>query len=256
MTARRRSIMSKKLENEVAQGSAESVSALTATQELVRKARRYHRLRFWRQFWFWSAVILAAAFCWPAESLLVAMQDPVCRGLQACAIAPNQILNALPVLFLVLFAAFHLAKEYQSGIDWRDAVSRVGSLAKHEVVTLGFADFFDIYIRSKRRSYQLLVTGLLALAYGAVGGWQAARAGFLFGSFGIVTVLELMLGCVLLAMSYRIARGYLPGQIVAENTLLLCTIALQKDINIAEAREIVAKDISQFVERKPWWFYN
>jgi hypothetical protein len=48
----------------------------------------------------------------------------------------------------------------------------------------------------------------------------------------------------------------LPGEIVVRNTLLLCTIALQKDINIPEAHEIVVRDIQEFVERKPWWFFN
>lgn len=242
--------------NDAAGGEVEPASSFSATRALIRKARDYHRLRFWRQFSFWSVTLGAAAVCYPVEKWLTAAPDTSCTTLATCVVTAHVVLDALPALILLIFLIYHLAREYQAGIDWRDAVKSIGSFAKHEVVTQGFDDFFDIYIRSKRRSYHLLSAGLLALAYGGVGGWLAAGHGAATAPLMIVAMAEVVLAGAMLLMSYKIARNYLPGQIVVEHILLLCTIALQKDINIAEAREIVARDMRQFIERKPWWFYN
>ncbi|MGA7673703.1 MAG: hypothetical protein WCA78_01495 [Rhizomicrobium sp.] len=234
-----------------------SVPSHTPTHDLIRKARQYHRARFRTQFYFWFFVIFWSVICFPFVSWTMA--DPTgvaCRSAGSCLFSIYGLLNAVPSAFLVLYLINDYRQDYYSHIDWKNAINMVGSLAKYEVVTEGFADFFDIYIRSKRRSYKLLALGLLGLTFGVVRATVMMHNGVGHHIFGIFVLAEIFSGLALLFLSFWIAQRYLPGYIVAENTLLLCTIALQKDINIPQAREIVAKDLRQFVERKPWWFYN
>ena len=202
-------------------------------------------------------MIFLAAFSYPLMTwLMTGAANTACNLTHSCLSNAHPLLNIVPSALFALFLAYHVGRDVKSKIDWRYAVSRVGRLAKHEEVTEGFADFFDIYIRSKRRSYHLLSAGLLALVFGAVRIYVIVHNGMYTGFFWGVAGTEIFIGLLSLFMSFVVARYYLPGEIVAENTLLLCTLALQKDINIEKAREIVANDIKQFVERKPWWFFN
>ncbi len=229
----------------------------TPTHDLLRNARRYHAARFRLQFYFWSFVIITSVVCYPLVSFTMANPTGVaCHSAGSCLFSVYGLINAVPAAVLIYCFFRNYFQDYYSHIDWNNAVNMVGNLAQHDVVTQGFADFFDIYIRSKRRSYQLLAIGLLGLTYGAVRIYVIVHEGAGYPVFWIFVAAEIAFGFALLILSFWIARRYLPGRIVAYNTLLLCTIALQKDINIDKAREIVDKDLRQFIELKPWWFYN
>ena len=237
-----------------------SAESRTPTSSQHRRAKSYHWARFVRQFSFWGLVIGAAAASYPIMNWTMNASAEVCHSARSCLVSGYYLANVVPTLFFIIFLVYHIVGEIKSDIVWRNAVKGVGNLMKHEVVIEGFVDFFDVYIRSKRRSYHLLTVGLLALAVGLAGICVIESSEFNIGIFWPIVLLDVLLGGVLVLLSNMIARAYLPGEIVVVNTLMLSvferTIALQKDINIDKAREVVEKDIQKFVERKPWWFFN
>ena len=221
-----------------------------------RKAKRRHWSHYRDQALAWAFVILLAVLSYP---LMRAYQQ---HFLSACRAGPSPLGMcvahylgmALPSLALLYFLGWCSVFNYLSLQKWAVALSNAQQTISPQNVTKGYTDLFNIYMRTKRRSYLLAGWGVLGIVYAVVG--TALNIGDSAPAlFWMLQFFEVLLGVVLILFGYKMGSIYLPGDVIVRHTLALSIFAISDVNNVEEARLQAEKDAAQFVRDNPWWFY-
>jgi hypothetical protein len=220
-----------------------------------RKAKQRHRSHYRDQFLAWAAVIVLAAASWPLELVYRHHFLAPCRfGASSIGLCTGHYLGlAVPAVALAVFLAWCVAFYYLSLQKWAVALSNAQQTISPRNVTKGYTDMFNIYMRTKRRSYLLAGWGTLAIVYAIVA--TILNIGDAPPLFWSAQVLQVLLGVVLILFGYKMGSVYLPGDVIVRHTLALSIFAISDVNNVEEARLQAEKDAAQFVRDNPWWFY-
>jgi hypothetical protein len=221
-----------------------------------RKAKQRHRSHYRDQALAWAFVIVLAVLSYPLQYTYQQHFLAACRvGPSPLALCMAHYLGlALPSLGLFAFLVWCGAFNYLSLQKWAVALSNAQQTISPQNVTKGYTDLFNIFMRTKRRSYLLAGWGVLAFVYALVGtiiniGVSAPAL------FWLMQLVEVLFGVVLILFGYKMGSIYLPGDVIVRHTLALSIFAISDVNNVEEARLQAEKDAAQFVRDNPWWFY-
>ncbi|MGA7673936.1 MAG: hypothetical protein WCA78_02690 [Rhizomicrobium sp.] len=231
---------------------------LTTAQEheaARKKAKQRHRSHYRDQAVAWATVIVLAALSYPLQLVYrhsyFGSCDIVSSLSAACAIHHAGLVLPSVVLFAILIRNgfyHHFSKQ-----DWQVAIGNAQQTINPRNVTKGYTDLFNLYMRTKRRSYLLAGWGMLAFVYVIVG--TIVNWGEVTPSLYWAQACEAALGVALFVFGYYMGSTYLPGDVIVRHQLALSIFAISDVTNVDDARLHAERDAEQFVRDNPWWFY-
>jgi hypothetical protein len=244
---------------DAANAAPDSQAALTPREAFERdrrNARRRHLTHYGDQAGSWAIVIALAALSVPLGLAYRLHYLAPCQFAsdQFATCAVHYVGMVLPSLVLLLMLLWNLVYYHNKHNDWKVAIGNAQQLISAHNVTNGFTDLFNLYMRTKRRSYLLAGWGMLAIVYVVVGIVLNLKedAPTLFW---ISLVFEAGFGLALLVFGYYMGSKYLPGEVIVRHTLALSIFAISNVTNAEEAKRQAEKDAEQFIRDNPWWFY-
>lgn len=222
-----------------------------------RNARARHKSHYREQMMAWGLVMVLAAGLYPLLDALHGLPLKSCSVLSGhlgiCMVYYAELLLPLAVIAFML-GWLGIRFYYDKIHAWDLAVSNAQHTVDPKKVTKGFTDLFNLYMRTKRRSYLLAGWGMLGLFYVALGAlvnFRDAPDLFYWASLVLVAIGSWLL----VHYGYKLTSTYLPGEVIVLHTLILCILAISAVTNVEEARQQAAKDAEQFIHDNPWWFY-
>ena len=241
-------------------GTATSVPRIATTAQeheaARKKAKQRHRSHYRDQAVAWAVVIALAAVSYPLQRFYQHWYFESCNIISsptaACTVHFAGLVLPTFVLAAILISNgfyHHLSKQ-----AWNVAIGNAQQTINPRNVTKGYTDLFNLYMRTKRRSYLLAGWSMLALVYVVVGtivSWGEVTPS-LYWTF---QVCEIALGGALFIFGYYLGSTYLPGDVIVRHQLALSIFAISDVTNVDDARLHAERDAEQFVRDNPWWFY-
>jgi len=218
-----------------------------------KKAKHRHWTHYRTQTIAWGAVIAAAMLCIPYQHWYRQSCQDSCSGLNLRSVE-HYVGLFLPAMLLLLIFALNCFYRWLRLHDWEVALGNAQQAVSPHNVTRGYTDLFNIYMRTKRRSYLLAACGILAFAY-AISGMVMNLHDSVTSLYGVIQIAEIALGIALFWLGYNITSSYLPGEVIVRHILALSILAISNVTNVEEARMQAEKDAADFVRDNPWWFY-
>ena len=241
-------------------GTAPSVPRVATTAQeheaARKKAKQRHRSHYRDQAVAWATVIGLAALSYPLQHVyqlwyfescnIVSSPTATCTVHFVGLVLPSVVLVAI----LISNGFYHHFRKQ----EWNVALGNAQQTINPRNVTKGYTDLFNIYMRTKRRSYLLAGWGMLAFVYVIVGmilNWSEVAPSLYWAS----QVCEVALGVLLIVSGYYMGSTYLPGDVIVRHQLALSIFAISDVTNVDDARLHAERDAEQFVRENPWWFY-
>jgi hypothetical protein len=226
-------------------------------EEDRKKAKGRHRSHYRVQMFGWGAVIVLAALSYPIQDLFRHLYFASCgaaHALPASCVAVHWGSLVLPPVVLLIVLAWHYNYRFLKQNDWKVAIGNAQQTISPQNVTKGYTDLFNLYMRTKRRSYLLGAWGLLVLVY-VIAGTIVNLRGITSPEYWVAQAGLVVLAAFLINLGYKLGSSYLPGDVIVRHMLALSIFAISDVTNVEEARLQAERDAELFVRANPWWFY-
>jgi hypothetical protein len=229
------------------------------------KARVRHIRRFQTQFAAWGTILCLATVGYPMQYSLMADYAAKCINVSvarqaACVLHPYATFEVVFISILAVTLLYHIVRRGRARDKWEIALNQAKNMVQPRITAKGYTGLFNIYVRTKRRSYILLGWSLLAILYATIEavvyvklGMGAAIISVPLLSIGLVS--KLALGLLLLQRAYSIGCSFMPGEVLVTHTLTLATLGAF-DVTPEEASREVEEATAIFEEAHPWWFHG